>query len=138
MTARLPLLRAVLTLLLASLCPLPGQAATDKIDLPFQDDPGVLGTWRSVAFVRTPDDFSAKGGPAGGLFLKELVFLPQGRTPSPDKTWTQGLVLDSQMQTASRYTFQELDGLRYMFFEWKSGDYVFRGAKPYYYVLKKK
>lgn len=32
---------------------------------------------------------------------------------------------------------KEIEGTTYMFFEWKNGDYVFRGVNPYYYVLKK-
>ncbi len=41
-------------------------------------------------------------------------------------------------KTASRYELKKIKGRDYMFLEWKSGDYVLRGAKPFYYVLRKK
>ncbi len=46
--------------------------------------------------------------------------------------------MHSGSKTASKYIIKEIDGGKYMFFEWKSGDYTIRGMKPYYYVLKKK
>ena len=35
------------------------------------------------------------------------------------------------------YLIKEIAGSKYMFFEWKSGDYTIRHMKPKYYVLKK-
>jgi bla regulator protein BlaR1 len=111
----------------------------DNIDLPFRDDPAVVGAWESVDFVESPDKFDpAARAWAGDLYLKELVFLPGGKGGKPWWTWTRGLVLHHGDHTASRYTIKEIKGARYLFFEWKSGDYIFRGAKPFYYVLKKK
>ncbi|MCX5796809.1 MAG: hypothetical protein NTY77_15045 [Elusimicrobia bacterium] len=124
-----------LPLLLALAVCGPAQATTDDINLPFQDDPAVVGTWRSVAYVTTPEAFSPKAAPAPNLFLKEQVFLPQGKTPSPSQTWTQGILINSPEKTASRYTFKDINGLKYMFLEWKSGDYTIRNQKPEYYVL---
>jgi len=111
----------------------------DKIDYPFVNDPYVIGTWRSVDFVKTPEQFSpgTSQWKGGELFLKELVFLPGGKTTRSRQTWTKGLVLSSSSKTASRYILKEMDGSIYMFFEWKSGDYTIRGMKPHYYVLKK-
>jgi hypothetical protein len=45
------------------------------------------------------------------------------------------VLLNSQSKTASRYTFKDIDGVKYMFLEWKSGDYTLRDMKPEYYVL---
>jgi len=86
----------------------------DKIDYPFVDDPNVIGTWKSVDFVKTPEQFrpGRKQWKGGELFLKELIFLPDGKTTNSRQTWTKGLVLHSSNKTASRY-------------------------KPQYYVLKK-
>jgi len=110
----------------------------DKIDYPFVDDPNLIGTWKSVDFVKTPEQFKqGRKRWKGGLFLKELVFRPEGKTTNSRQTWTKGLVLNSKSKTASRYILKEMDSSTYMFFEWKSGDYTIRGMKPNYYVLKK-
>jgi hypothetical protein len=71
------------------------------------------------------------------LYLKELIFLPNGKTFKPWWTWTKGLVFHSGDKTASKYTLKDIEGSTYMFFEWKSGDYTIRYRKPSYYVLKK-
>jgi hypothetical protein len=49
-------------------------------------------------------------------------------------TWTKGVIMHSGDHTASRYIIKEVDGSRYLFVEWKSGDYSIRGQKPWYYV----
>ncbi|MHC4677118.1 MAG: HAAS signaling domain-containing protein [Planctomycetota bacterium] len=111
----------------------------DKIDYAFIDDPDVIGTWKSVDFVKTPEQFTpgASRWTDDKLFLKELVFRPGGKTPYSWRTWTKGLVLSSSGKTASRYILKEMGGATYMFFEWKSGDYTIRAMKPQYYVLRK-
>jgi len=111
----------------------------DKIDLPFKNDPAVIGDWQSVDFVERPARFDpAARAWNGELYLKELAFLPNGMGGKPWWTWTKGVVMHHGDRTASRYELKKIGGQTYMFFEWKSGDYVLRGAKPYYYVLKKK
>jgi len=111
----------------------------DNIDLPFRDDPRVVGEWESVDFVESPDRFTPSARAWNGdLYLKKLVFLPKGKSDKPWWTWTKGVVMHSGDKTASKYEIKKLGGAEYMFFEWKSGDYVFRGRKPFYYVLKKK
>lgn len=111
----------------------------DKIDYPFVNDPDVIGTWKSVDFVKMPEQFrpDRKQWKGGELFLKELVFLPDGKTTNPYRTWTKGLVLSSSSKTASRYILKDMNGSTYMFFEWKSGDYTIRQQNPHYYVLKR-
>jgi len=113
----------------------------DKIDYPFVNDSQVIGTWKSVDFVREMEQFKAGekqwGGRGGDLYLKELIFLPNGKTFKPWWTWTKGLVFHSGSKTASKYTLKDIEGSTYMFFEWKSGDYTIRYMKPFYYVLKK-
>lgn len=111
----------------------------DDINLLFVNDTDVLGSWKSVDFVETPEAFNPhKRAWQDDLYLKELVFLPNGKTLNGWLTWTKGMVIHRNDKTASAYTIKDMAGGKYMFFEWKSGDYVFRGAKPYYYVLKKK
>ena len=111
----------------------------DNIDLPFKNDPAVIGAWESVDFVESPERFDpAAKAWQGDLYLKELVFLPKGKGNKPWWTWTRGLVLHQGDRTASKYEIKKIGGAEYLFFEWKSGDYIFRGAKPFYYVLKRK
>ena len=113
----------------------------DKTDYPFINDSQIIGTWKSVDFVDEMEQFKAGEkqwkGRGGDLYLKELIFLPNGRTFKPWWTWTKGLVFHSGSKTASKYTLKDIEGSTYMFFEWKSGDYTIRHRKPAYYVLKK-
>jgi hypothetical protein len=109
----------------------------DKIDLPFVDDPEVIGTWSSVDFVPEIARFvPGKRAWHGELYLKELTFRAGGKTANPWFTWTRGFLLHSGDQTASHYEIRELSGVRYLFLEWKSGDFSVLGMKPHYYVLQ--
>jgi bla regulator protein BlaR1 len=121
----------------------------DNTDLPFVDDPDVIGKWESVDFVRNISDFDpANKSREKYLYLKEFTFSNNGEISvkagemkeaksDPGITWTRGAVLDQYDGTASRYEIKDIDGSEYMFFEWKSGDYTIRHMTPYYYVLKK-
>ncbi len=119
----------------------------DDINLPFADDPAVLGTWLSVDFVQEPDDFIPGTQQfQDDLYLGGFKFMPKGAMAvlpfapksAPWFKWTKGIVTHRGDKTAARYTIKELEGAKYMFFEWKSGDYTIRHQKPQYYVLKKK
>ncbi|HWP97567.1 MAG TPA: hypothetical protein VN426_12045 [Syntrophomonadaceae bacterium] len=122
-------------------------ATQDKIDYPFVDDPQLLGQWQSVDFVPTVATFvPGTTSWRGELFLKQIDIAAQGeiaeltsenRNPYQDLTWTKGLILDKQQKTASQYEIKELKGDAYLFYQWKSGDYIYRGMEPQYYVLKK-
>lgn len=52
-------------------------------------------------------------------------------------SWTKGLILNKQEKTAGKYVIKELNGSTYMFFQWKNGDYIYRGKVSGYYVLQK-
>ena len=112
---------------------------TDRTDYPFIDDPAVIGTWKSIDFVSTPDQFNMNERQWQGseLYLKELKILPHGKTSKSWQTWTRGLIIHKGDQTASRYQIRPFGDQMIMFFEWKSGDYTIRGMKPKYYVLQK-
>jgi bla regulator protein BlaR1 len=110
----------------------------DNINLPFVDDPSVIGKWVSVDFVNTLSDFNPDNRNwQGDLYLKSLKFKENGKMNYSWITWTNGVVMHSGDKTASSYTLKEINGSTYMFFEWKSGDYVLRNMDPCYYVLKK-
>ena len=118
----------------------------DNIDYPFSDDPEVIGVWKSVDFVGSINDFvPGQKRWVHNLFLHELAFKENGTLVAKnDKVpngyslkWTKGIIISSHEKTASKYHIKEMDGNKYMFYEWKSGDYVIRHQKPSYYVLKK-
>ncbi len=113
----------------------------DKIDYPFVNDKKVIGTWKSVDFVREMEEFkdSEKQWEHGESrpYLKELIFLPNGKTTDNLRTWTKGLVFHSEDKTASKYTIKKIKGSTFMFFEWKRDSYTIGYMKPKYYVLKK-
>ncbi len=120
----------------------------DKIDYPFKADKKMLGSWESVDFVKDIDQFDPDSKSwISDLFLLKLVLSDNGEiiSSTTDKsefsneniTWTKGLIINKYDKTASKCIIKEIDGNTYMFYEWKSGDYVYRGMKPFYYVLKK-
>ncbi len=116
-----------------------GRLVDDFSNLSFVNDPAVLGKWVSVDFVKEPSQFvPGEQKFNGSLYLEGLTFLANGKTPAPWFGWTKGVVMHlGGDHTAARYTITEIDGAKYMFFEWKSGDYIIRHQKPHYYVLKK-
>jgi hypothetical protein len=111
----------------------------DNIDLAFVNDPQVLGEWESVDFVADMANFNpAQPAWKGKLYLKGLTFLEDGKTPQAWWTWTKGVLIHHGDQTASHYEIREINGLPYLFLEWKSGDVMIAGMKPHYYVLRPK
>lgn len=119
----------------------------DKTDYPFVNDPRVLGKWESVDYVKKVDDFiPEKKSWQGNLYLTALVFIKDGKMlnsfengnlAKTTSSWTKDMVLNKQEKTASKYEIKEINGFTYMFFEWKTGEYIFMSRKPSYYVLKK-
>lgn len=115
-------------------------ARLDNIELDFVNDPKILGVWKTVDIVSEPSEFETGVKKYEGDFVNtEFKFLKKGKAitgKNPWLSWTKGFVIHSRLQVANRYSIQEIDGARYMFLEWKTGDYVFRNAEPLYYVLK--
>ena len=111
----------------------------DDTNLAFKNDKKVIGKWKAIDFVFDTKEFNPdKKFWKGDLYLKTLTFQPKGQTPmSPAITWTKGQVLHHGDKTASTYEIRKINGKEYMFFEWKSGDYSFRGKNPAYYVLER-
>ncbi len=111
---------------------------TDNINLPFVNDPQVLGEWKSVDFVEDIGEFNpAQRSWEGQLYLKGLTFKENGKTSQAWWTWTKGFLMHSGDKTASRYEIRQINGASYLFLEWKSGDVTIAGMKPWYYVLAK-
>ena len=101
------------------------------------DDTDIVGQWVSVDFVKTISDFQPdKKQWAGDLYLKNLTIYDDGTTSGP---WTrQGNTLwHPSDKTHAHLTVQSMQGATYLFMEWMSGDVIYHGQKPAYYVLKK-
>jgi len=113
----------------------------DKIDYPFVNDKKIIGTWKTVDFVREIEDFKDSEKQweheEDRPYLKQLIFLPNGKTTENYRTWTNGLIFHSGKQTASKYTIKKIKGSTFMFFEWKNDSYTIGYMKTKYYVLKK-
>lgn len=117
----------------------------DDINLPFVNDQAVIGEWSSVDFVKEPPLFTPGAKMfKKDLYLKGLSFLPNGKilvdnkTDAPWFTWTKGVLMHSGDKTASAYDIKAIGAKKYMFLQWKSGDYFIRHQVPQYYVLEKK
>ena len=119
----------------------------DDTNIPYVKDKEVVGFWEAVDYVRNFDDF--KVGQkfwSCGLLLKEYIFKPDGTlivsynledNNSSFINWSKGVVVNKNRSTVSKYTIKEINGEKFMFVEWKSGDYTFGGEVCGYYVFKK-
>jgi len=119
----------------------------DDINIPFVDDGLIMGNWIYANFVRSIGDFMPGSEMRGGeTYLSEIKFLADGglnvkvgsgELGATSFTWSNGHILNHADLTNSAYTIQQIDGVDYLFIEWKSGDYIFRGSDPHYYVFKR-
>ncbi|MCX5772679.1 MAG: M56 family metallopeptidase, partial [Candidatus Hydrogenedentes bacterium] len=103
---------------------------------PGDEEAAILGRWQAVDFVDSPAEFKpGKRQFRGDLYLKQLDFLPNGRTSGP-WSWDNGYLYHPGDQSKAQYTTKTIRGKRYLFMEWMSGDVLIRGQKPSYYVLE--
>lgn len=122
-------------------------AKEDRIDYQFENDSQMVGKWESVDFVKEIDQFKPDSKNClDDLYLTGLELLKNGEIiisatdgyfKTKEVSWTKDIIINKTNKTSSKCTIKEIDGNTYMFFEWKSGDYMYRGLKPHYYVLKK-
>ncbi len=111
-----------------------GENHVEKVKI--QKVPDIIGQWQSVDFVDTPEQFQP-GTPKwkGDLSLKELTAKPDGSTSS-FFTWTDGWIHHKDGKTKAEYYIKNIEGEKYLFLPWLSGDVTERGQQPKYYVLK--
>lgn len=122
-------------------------AREDNTDLPFVDDPRVLGDWKAIDFIRSREEFDPAGNhfPPERLFYKQMHFGEGGAFSSVYRnqivsgremqSWTKGYVLRFYNHTACAYEIVTAGGRDYMIIEWKSGDYRWGGYDTDYYVF---
>ncbi|MGL5380909.1 hypothetical protein [Clostridium sp.] len=123
------------------------QGKKDDVNQPFIDNDELKGKWTAIDFVKDIEDFNfKKKKDINTLYLRGLnifeegqieVDLGEGFKSVVGMRWSEDVIINMHQQTASQCILKKIRGTTYMFYEWKSGDYIIRGLKPYYYVLKK-
>ena len=121
-------------------------AIKDNTNIPFITDKNVIGFWQAVDYVRDFSQFVPNQKFWGeDLLLKKYTFEPDGTLLVAYNTrddiykinWSKGVVINKYVSTVSEYTIKEINNEKYMFVEWKSGDYTFGGSVTGCYVFKK-
>ena len=117
----------------------------DNIDKPFVDDKKILGKWKAIAHIDNKAAIFNSDYPESNLFFKNMefkengIFMRNGNDTSLYASWTKGYLLTNAgngiEKTAEKYKFKTIDGNEYLFIEWKSGDYIWGGWEPTYYVF---
>ena len=119
----------------------------DSIDIPFVTDENLIGTWVYADFVKHSDDFmpEVQRWPGQSAFDR-MIFYERGSIGAISDNgeflrsalmWTNGFIISEPDRTCAAYEIREIDGNTYLFFEWKSGDYIYRMMEPWIYVFKK-
>lgn len=113
----------------------------ENIDVPFEDDPEVIGKWQMIDCVPCRENFNPGYIKATDLSkaIKNLYFLPKG-----EKYWcfgwTKGYLLSRcgwpEKVNKNRYWIERIDGADYLFIEFKAYDY-YLGGKPELWVMKR-
>ena len=116
----------------------------DKTALPFVDDPALHGGWRACDLVEKPEDFrpGEQRFPREGLYFTRVEFFPEGKAtavygdqPPYALDWTKDALLDKRRSLAEEIRRHRLEGREYLFIQWKSGDYIYGGRPPQWYVF---
>lgn len=116
----------------------------DDVNFQVVPDEELLGEWQSVAFVSDLAEFDSQKIDSN-LSLKKIKVVDNDKilvmnddeyVPSCWK-YTKNVFIDMMGLVASRYVIKNINDVLHLMFEWKSGDYMIRGAKASYYVMKK-
>lgn len=121
----------------------------DKTDLPFVEDESVLGEWLVVDYIPEISDFNSdkRFCKADDLYTLKICFLSRGICIKTFKTtnnatnvlrYTKGYVINDSNLTTEEYQIKTVRDNEYLFVQHKSGDYIYGGIKPYWYVFKRK
>lgn len=125
----------------------PAVINVDKADYPFEPDDSILGQWTSADLVSDPLLFNPAYQQFSELNLQSVTFRENGIVEKVSKngtrqdTWTKGLIMTNYLHEhlSSRCFLATVDGNVYLFYEWKTGDYIYRNSTSFmYYVFTKK
>ncbi len=120
----------------------------DNLDMPFEDDPAVIGSWKSVGFIKTGKELSEDCIDRDrSWFFSKIVFKQDGHadtviggkliTGDDKQTWTKGYLLRKYNSNACAYIITELCGMEYLVIEWKSGDYRWGALESDHYIFER-
>lgn len=130
-----------------------GETQTVSIDDIRVNDEEVIGKWESIDIVMNIAEFNPNERKWNeDLYIKEMEFKQNGEIEfindmtSKYSVWGDGIVFtglfkDYQLEdkrVAQHYFIKNIDGIDYMFFEYKNGDYQRGTSKPIMYVLRRK
>lgn len=115
----------------------------DNIDITFEKDEEVVGSWKSIGIMNHIDDLD-NIMKYDDLYLMKAVFEKDGEiiikynNGLKSSKYTKNEIVDfCYSDTLSHYEIKEKDGIKYLIVEWKSGDYIFGKMINCYYVLVK-
>lgn len=119
----------------------------DNINIPFVPQSEAVGFWKTVDYVRDYSNYNPQQKHCeneADLFLKCYNLSPDGTAIitfndgcAQQIKWSKNVILNQFMETASAFEIKNINEKKYMFVEWKSGDYTFGGKVSVYYVLEK-
>lgn len=119
----------------------------DNVNYTFENDPMILGNWTSIDFVNKVEDFNPNSKYwLGDLILEQIEVKDDGivlfKFMNSDNfnegdLWTKGKIFDKDYNCAENYLIVENNGKEYLLLPWISGDVIYRGMKPCYYVFER-
>ena len=123
---------------------------TDDINNEFENAEDMLGNWEVVDYVSQIEEFDENNimmnlysdGALSEIIIKEKgrieIVTIDGMHFEDGIKWSGHQIIHENHKTVSRCYIKEINGNKYMFYEYKNLDYIYRGQKPKYYVLVKK
>jgi len=115
----------------------------DDVKLPFENNKKVIGIWKGIAIVVSPDVFNPTKH-SFQSYLFSLTFNEGGNLIVKytngnifNEKWTNNLWLNLRDKVAQKYEIKNIDGKEYMFVEHKNGDYTYCGNISSYFVLER-
>lgn len=142
----------------AALTELESRAFVDEVDLPPIPDPAIVGEWETVAFTSDAETFTreqiTRDHPRfwiiGVAFNERNLCIRHyaqgghtvdriyGFTRYEDESRpVRGAVLTLNNHIAEGYLLREVEGETLLFIQHKSGDYIYGGRKPHWYVFRR-
>lgn len=108
-----------------------------NINVKFENNGDYIGNWQCVAFVNSIDSYTPGMTQNFGLFFNKITLKENGATDLAWLKWTNGHMLNvGDEPSNSNLIIKEIEGKKYMFFQWISGDQLYRGKKPSWYVFE--
>ncbi|MHB8064137.1 MAG: stalk domain-containing protein [Ruminiclostridium sp.] len=120
-------------------------AIHETMDYKFVLDKDAIGQWEAIDFVASLDEFDGKDTTKKDYIETSIRnFYDNGREAHyADKArgaaitqWTKGYVWGGD-DVIEEYQIKQLNGKTFIFMQFKSGDYIFRGQKPNYMIYLK-